>query len=146
MSDTIEGSAREVPPGEENPTLAQTLEQIDGPQQAEQPTGPAPEQPPLIDQKEEMAVIIFTAGQVLAMKYPSLAAVFTIEKCRQVAEQVNPLFEYYGWKLSLGGVVGLWLNCLTTIIMLGMEIKEAIARDVAEALRQAAEKEKQPQP
>jgi hypothetical protein len=140
MSEIIEGEAREVPKGAEDP-LAEALGQIDGPEQAEQTEGAQAEQPQGLDQQEEMAVIIFTAGQVLAMKYPSLAAVFTIEKCRTVAAQVNPLFVYYGWKLSLGGLVGLWLNSMTAIVMLGMEIKEAVARDVAEALKQAAEKQ-----
>lgn len=137
MSDenTIEGEATEVA----DSTLAEALGQINGPEQATEQQQAEQEAP--MNQQEEMAVVMFTAGQILAMKYPSLAAVFALDKCRTVAAQINPLFEYYGWKFTLTGVVGLWLNSLGALVMLGMEVRAAVMQDMAEALRKAAEQQ-----
>lgn len=137
MSEIIEGEATEIPEGEQQ-ELAQAFEKMDGAKEPPPGSGQAPGEAPQITIKEELAGILFTAGQILGMKYPSLVKVFSMEKCDEVAGNISPLFEYYGWKI-LGGVVGLWLNALTALVMLAMEVRFAIQADIADAIRQAHE-------
>ena len=142
-NEPIEGQASEVPPGDERPDLVELFDKLDGPEPAAE--GATGEEAPQLDQQKELALIIFTAGQLLSMKYPSLSAVFTMDKCDTVSGSISPLLEYYNINVSLSGVLGLWLNLITTLVMFGMELKEAVRKDVEAALAAAAEEAKQGQ-
>lgn len=134
----IEGEATVLHTEEGAEGLAGVFAGIDGPEAAPEGAAAA-EQQTNMTQAEEIQLAMFTAGQILAMKYPSLAAVFSLDKCKEVANQIAPLLEYYGIKFSLTGIFGLWANAALAVVGLGTEIRAAVVADMAAAVQKATE-------
>jgi len=82
-----------------------------------------------INQVDELTGIIFTAGHILAVKFPSLGNVYTEERSRTVAQSLNPVFEKLGWTFS-GSDFAVYLVAIFTVGMLVKDTKDAIVIDL----------------
>lgn len=82
-----------------------------------------------INQVDELTGIIFTAGNILSVKFPSLGKVYTEERSRSVAQNLNPVFERLGWNIS-GGDFAMWVGAVVAVGMLAKDTKEAIKVDI----------------
>jgi len=85
-----------------------------------------------INQVDELTGILFTAGNILSVKFPSLGKVYVEERCRKVAESLNPVFEKLGWNIT-GGDFAIYAGALIAVGMLAKDTKDAIQEDLKAA-------------
>lgn len=83
-----------------------------------------------INPVEELATVIFAAGQLGGMLYPSLREVYAKKRCDACAVDLYPAFEKLGWNVT-GGDAMIYLNALGAAIILGLETRLAIMHDLA---------------
>lgn len=95
-----------------------------------------------INQVDELTGIIFAAGNILAVKFPSLGKVYTEERSRTVAKSLNPIFEKLGWNIS-GGDFAIYLGAIVAVGMLVKDTKDAVLVDLKQQQDEAHEKQMQ---
>jgi len=91
------------------------------------PVAEVPAPPP--SQAQQLAAILLTVGSMGAMRFPSLNAVFTEEKCQQKADAIAPALERLGISLNHGETM-LWLGAGGACLMLALETRTAIIHDI----------------
>lgn len=88
------------------------------------------------DQQKQLAGILEVVGAVLSKGFPTLATVYTKDRCASVAKDLNPIFEELGWTIS-GAGAGKWLVGLFAVGGLALDTTAAIKHDVAVAKEKA---------
>lgn len=95
--------------------------------------GPTPPPPP--SQADELAAVLLVAGQGAGMVFESLRPIYTETRCKAVAEQVAPALERLGIRLPTGSA-GVYLPAAMAVLVLGIETREAVTRDLARMRRE----------
>lgn len=94
-------------------------------------------------QAEQLGSIIFMIGQAGAMPFPSLANVYTEEKCKAHGAAIAPALEKLGWTLYAGESM-IFLTAAGSAIMLLVETRNTVMSDLkaeqsAKQLQQASQ-------
>ena len=87
---------------------------------------PQPAQP--LNQVNEIASALYTAGVILTPKYPRLGQVYTQERCLQVAQALDPVFADLGWNISDARWMK-YAGALFAVVSLGSDTVKAIKAD-----------------
>lgn len=89
-------------------------------------------------QADQLAAILLTVGSMGGIRFPSLKAVYTEERCRAHAEALAPALERMGVTLNHGETM-MWVGAAGSVFMLLMETRTAIIHDLkAEQAEQGA--------
>lgn len=153
MSDdnTIEGSAREIPPGQESADLAATLQQIDGGQQAPG-AGPTPEQQPqpapTITPEEAVRGVLeafLIPAQMAGMTRTT--SIWTPEVLDKVAISLVAVLRKYAWgqKVLQFLIDGLYVEEMMLLMLLAPLVRAtaaAVKADIADIRKAREEAEK----
>jgi len=100
-------------------------------------------QAPELSQADQLAGMLFMIGQGGAMRFPSLAKVYTEEKCKAHAVAIAPALEKLGWTLNAGESM-IFMTAAGSAIMLLVETRNVVMQDLkaeqsAKALQQASQ-------
>lgn len=99
----------------------------------------APEEKPEPSQVDQLTGILLAAGQAGAMRFPSLAQVYTEEKCRARAEAFAPALERLGLTINFGQTM-VFMGALGAAGMMLVETRNAIIADIRAEQVEAAQK------
>lgn len=100
---------------------------------------PAPDQPgqpadmaPPVDPADSWAAIPAMVGGVLAIAFPELRAVYTVEACQQWGAAMVPVAEKYGWSADglMGPEIGLLAASLPFVIGTAGALRKARAQAI----------------
>lgn len=94
-------------------------------------------------QADQLAGMLFMIGQAGAMRFPSLATVYTEEKCKAHGAAIAPALEKLGWTLNAGESM-IFLTAAGSAIMLLVETRNTVMQDLkaeqsAKQLQQASQ-------
>lgn len=105
------------------------------------PEGAIGAPPPPPSQADELAAVLLVSGQAAGMVFESLRPIYTETRCKAVADAVAPALERLGIRLPTGSA-GVYLPAVMAVVVLGIETKEAVTRDLARmrAAKEAQEK------
>lgn len=94
-------------------------------------------------QAEELAGILFIAGQVAGQVFPSVAPIYSENRCKATGEAVAPALERLNIRVPMGAT-SIYGGALLAVLLLGMETRNAVMRDLEVMKRnaEAAAKEK----
>ena len=81
--------------------------------------------------------MMFALGNMLAMRFPSLKAIYTKANCDQVANDVAPACEKLGWTFS-GGDGMVYIQAGGAVLMLGLATRDAILHDLEQEKKKSA--------
>lgn len=107
------------------------------------PNAPPPP-PPEPSQADQLAGILLALGSAGAMRFPSMAAIYTEEKCKAHAAAIAPAMERLGIRINAGETM-VYLTAAGSVLMLAMETRTAIVKDI-KAERQATGEPETPAP
>lgn len=96
----------------------------------------APMQP---TQAEELAGLLLIAGTVAGAVFPSVRPIYTEARCRATGEAVSPALERLNIRIPMGAT-SVYGGALLAVLLLGMETRTAVLRDL-ETMKRNAEAE-----
>ncbi|WP_343724279.1 hypothetical protein [Herbaspirillum huttiense] len=93
-------------------------------------------------QADQLGSILFMIGQAGAMRFPTLANVYTEEKCKAHGAAIAPALEKLGWTLNAGESM-IFLTAAGSAIMLLVETRNTVLQELkaeqsAKQLQQAS--------
>lgn len=92
---------------------------------------PTVEPDPVAECAHVIAVQLLTLGKMASMRYPSLAPIYTVEACRETANDIAPALIKLGWWSSGSGDFVVYLKALGASFGLGMVTWLAAREDIA---------------
>lgn len=84
---------------------------------------------PAPSQADQLAAILLTVGSMGSMRFPSLAKVYTEERCKAHGEALAPALERLGVSLNHGETM-MWIGAGGSVLMLLIETRNAIIADL----------------
>jgi hypothetical protein len=79
---------------------------------------------------QELAGMMFALGNMAAMRFPSLKAIYTKENCDHAAGDIAPALEQLGWTFT-GGAGMVYIKAGGALIMLTLATRDAVMHDLA---------------
>ncbi len=93
---------------------------------------------------EQWAAVYETFGELAGVRFPSLRAVYSHQRCIDVQTRLNPIFERHGWNnIKAMGTAMQYLMGAVAVVMLGKDTAEAIKHDMEKEASEAAKEVKQ---